>query len=575
MIARTRKMILAAAIIVFVAAVIYCIWLVQTRKSTAELYLEAEKKGFAKFVGNIEEKYASLKSKYQPYMEQAYSSRTELSLKVPGGLESFGVSDADTVKDILGKTKLIVKTRKDPVKGISDTEANLLLERAPFLNARLYSDPRTIWLSIPDFLPDRYFSVRRNDLEGLYDRFSIPVKPLKLVSGKEIAASLSFDGRSIRESADKLADIWAGYLTDDTVIDNGTEIVKFGADGQETEGSEVLIRLDEEKATSLLKEFLTAVADDSVLLAYTYGNFADLSELADDAGLFRLFSYLDETGKATLSDYEREILAKLNIRKDIEGFRESLKKTAESYRLRNGIEMRVVLDKEGNIIYRAVSLDFISNAGGKSFRADIAAAGSDTGRRFFELIFAEYDAGSTSDIKRVTELDVDSLLNKTKDSHKEGEINIRYVITEGSEKTEIEIGIDVSDKIDDKTMKRIRNIYVEADISGAIEGNISAAIENASWSNKKLNKTNSTTEIDVDADLPFLGINGLSAAMSIAGEDVFGIDDFSLPDFDSAAVMDLYAASDEDIDKLEMDIMASFGTFYLSNKYIFDALLGW
>ncbi|HEY8349789.1 MAG TPA: hypothetical protein VIM13_08180, partial [Clostridia bacterium] len=88
MIARTRKMILAAAIIVFVAAVIYCIWLVQTRKSTAELYLEAEKKGFAKFVGNIEEKYASLKSKYQPYMEQAYSSRTELSLKVPGGLES-------------------------------------------------------------------------------------------------------------------------------------------------------------------------------------------------------------------------------------------------------------------------------------------------------------------------------------------------------------------------------------------------------------------------------------------------------------------------------------------------------
>lgn len=575
MIARTRKMILAAAIIVFVAAVIYCIWLVQTRKSTAELYLEAEKKGFAKFVGNIEEKYASLKNKYQPYMEQAYSSRTELSLKVPGGLESFGFSDADTVRDILDKTKLIVKTRNDPVKGISDTEANLLLERAPFLNARLYSDPRTIWLSIPDFLPDRYFSVQRSDLEGLYDRFSIPVKPLKLISGKEIAASLSFDGRSIRESADKLADIWAGYLTDDTVIDNGTENVKFGADGQETEGSEVLIKLDEEKATSLLKELLTAVADDDVLLAYTYGNFANLSELADDAGLFRLFRYLDETGAATLSDYEREILAKLNVRKDIEGFRESLKKTAQSYRLRNGIEMRVVLDKEGDIIYRAVSLDFISNTGGKSFRADISTTGGDTGSRLFELILAEYDMGSMSDIKRLTELDVDSRLNETKDSQKEGEINIRYVITEGSEKTGIDIGIDVSDKTDNQTMKRIRSINAEADISGVIEGRINAAVGNTSWSNKKLNKTNSTTEIDVDADLPFLGINGLSAAMSIAGEDVFGIDDFSLPDFDSAAVMDLYAASDEDMDKLEMEIMASFGTFYLNNKYIFDALLGW
>ncbi|HOJ79937.1 MAG TPA: hypothetical protein PLG72_03715, partial [Clostridiales bacterium] len=462
---RTRKMILAAAIIVFAAAVIYSIWLALTRKNTAELYLEAEKKEFAKFVDKIEEKYTSMKNKYQPYMEQAYSSRTELSLKVPGGLESFGFSDADTVRDILDKTKLIVKTRNDPVKGISDTEANLLLERAPFLNARLYSDPRTIWLSIPDFLPDRYFSVQRSDLEGLYDRFSIPVKPLKLISGKEIAASLSFDGKSIRESADKLADIWAGYLTDDTVIDNGTENVKFGADGQETEGSEVLIKLDEEKATSLLKELLTAVADDDVLLAYTYGNFANLSELADDAGLFRLFRYLDETGAATLSDYEREILAKLNVRKDIEGFRESLKKTAQSYRLRNGIEMRVVLDKEGDIIYRAVSLDFISNTGGKSFRADISTTGGDTGSRLFELILAEYDMGSMSDIKRLTELNVDSRLNETKDSQKEGEINIRYVITEGSEKTGIDIGIDVSDKTDNQTMKRIRSINAEADIS--------------------------------------------------------------------------------------------------------------
>jgi len=29
------------------------------------------------------------------------------------------------------------------------------------------------------------------------------------------------------------------------------------------------------------------------------------------------------------------------------------------------------------------------------------------------------------------------------------------------------------------------------------------------------------------------------------------------------------------MDRLEMEIMASFGTFYLNNKHIFDALLGW
>lgn len=569
----TRKMIIAAAIIVLVAALIYCVWLVLSRKSTAELYLEAEKKRFAEFVNDIEERYTSLKSIYQPYMEQRYSSRTELSLKVSGGLESFGFSDAGAVTDILGKSKLIVKTRTDPAMGISDTEANLLLERAPFLNARLYSDPQTIWLSIPDFLPDRYFSVRRDDLEGLYDRFSIPVKPLRLVSGRAIAANICFDSKAFKESADRLADIWAGYLTDDTVTDNGTGVENIG--GHDIEGRKILVTLDEEKATSLLKELLSAAADDDALLTFTYGNFAGISELLDDAGLFRLFSYLDESGTVLLSDYEKEILTRLNVRKDVEKLSEALKKTAGSYRLRNGFRMHVMLDRNEDIVQRRVSLDFLNTAGGDSFKVDIQTGSGFNGHSSVRLTLTEYEQDNTANEKRVTELSVDSVMNGANESLKEGNIDISYSITEAGEMTRIDIGIGISDKIDGRTQKRISSITAEADISGAIEGSISAYIENTSWDNKKQNKTNSTTGIKVDADLPFLGISGLSASMSIADEDVFGIDEFSLPDFSKEAVMDLYAASDSDIDKLGFEIMASFGTFYLNNKYIFDALLGW
>ena len=60
----------------------------------------------------------------------------------------------------------------------------------------------------------------------------------------------------------------------------------------------------------------------------------------------------------------------------------------------------------------------------------------------------------------------------------------------------------------------------------------------------------------------------------MADEDVFSIEEFSLPDFDRLAVMDLYAASDAEIESLERDIMASFGMFYLENKNIIDTLLG-
>jgi hypothetical protein len=571
---RTKKLILIITVAIIIAAVVYTAWSVLTRKSTEELYLDAEKKLFGEMADNIGKQYASLKEKYKPYMEEAYSTRTELSLKIAGGLESFGFDDSGAVTGILDKSKLIVKTKTHPVKGISITEADLLLERAPFLNARLFSDPQTIWLSVPDFLPDRYFSVKRDDLEGLYDKFSIPVKPLKLISGRELAANLSFELSTFRNSAEKLADIYSGYLQGGAVADNGQKTINFG--GGMAGGREVLVRLDEENATSLLRELLTAIANDDGLLLYTYGNFASISGLLDDAGLFRLFGFMDETGAMVLSDYEREILKKLNTGGDMEEFRGNLLKAAASYRLRDGIKMSVLLDKSGNIVYREVSLDFLNTEGGASFRADIAMGNGTAGYKHVGIAFREYDPGSAEEIRRTTELSIRSAAEESKSSQKEGRIDIDYAITEGSERSEIDIGIDISDRTDEKTLKRLSNIKLEADISGDVgEGNIIAVIDNASWSNRKLNKSNRTTEITLDADLPFLGISGFSATMSIAVEDSFGIEDFSLPDPDESAVMDLYTASGEDLDKLEKDIMASFGSFYLNNKYIFDALLGW
>ena len=571
---RTKKLILIITVAIIIAAVVYTAWSVLTRKSTEELYLDAEKKLFGEMADNIGKQYASLKEKYKPYMEEAYSTRTELSLKIAGGLESFGFDDSGAVAGILDKSKLIVKTKTHPVKGISITEADLLLERAPFLNARLFSDPQTIWLSVPDFLPDRYFSVKRDDLEGLYDKFSIPVKPLKLISGRELAANLSFELSTFRNSAEKLADIYSGYLQGGAVADNGQKTINFG--GGMAGGREVLVRLDEENATSLLRELLTAIANDDGLLLYTYGNFASISGLLDDAGLFRLFGFMDETGAMVLSDYEREILKKLNTGGDMEEFRGNLLKAAASYRLRDGIKMSVLLDKSGNIVYREVSLDFLNTEGGASFRTDIAMGNGTAGYKHVGIAFREYDPGSAEEIRRTTELSIRSAVEESESSQKEGRIDIDYAITEGSERSEIDIGIDISDRTDEKTLKRLSNIKLEADISGDVgEGNIIAVIDNASWSNRKLNKSNRTTEITLDADLPFLGISGFSATMSIAVEDSFGIEDFSLPDPDESAVMDLYTASGEDLDKLEKDIMASFGSFYLNNKYIFDALLGW
>ena len=91
---RTKKLILIITVAIIIAAVVYTAWSVLTRKSTEELYLDAEKKLFGEMADNIGKQYASLKEKYKPYMEEAYSTRTELSLKIAGGLESFGFDDS-------------------------------------------------------------------------------------------------------------------------------------------------------------------------------------------------------------------------------------------------------------------------------------------------------------------------------------------------------------------------------------------------------------------------------------------------------------------------------------------------
>ncbi len=575
---RWKNVIIAAAVIVFAAALFFTVYSQLTKKSITDIYIDAESKKFNETAGNIESYYTDFINKQKPYLESANSSRTEFTVDIDGGAESFGLDE--TISEILGKTKLIVETKRQPERDISVTEANLLLERAPFINAQLFSDRDTIWAAIPDLMPDRYFSVQRDKLDGFYDRFSIPVKPLKIISGSEIASNISFGAEAFRESARKLGDIYAGYLTDETVIDNGSVTVQI--DGQPIEGREILILLDEEKATVLLEELLTAISDDDVLLQYTYGNFANISELLDDAGIFRLLGFMDETGAMTLSDYEREILNRLNVTRDIEGFKDRLKIKAASYRLKDGLKMKVVLDKNGDIFYRETHLDFLDAAGSGSFAADIVTGSGSSSpdgpnHRLASVTVAQYGAGGADAVGRITELSVASSIKKPKGSQAEGNLDIIYAVTpDGGVRSETNMVIDFSGRTDDKTMKRTNSVKLRAGITGDTgEGSINADIESSSWENRKLNKSNSSMEIKLAADLPFLGIENFSAAIGIADEGTFAIEDFSLPEFDQEVVTDLYTASDAEINKLEMEIMASFGAFYLNNRYIFDALLGW
>ncbi len=573
----TKKMIAIFMATIFVLALAYVIYLTVIKKSPTEIYLDAESKNFERIVNKAEEYYTSLLNKQKPYMEEPSRRRTEITADMTGGAELFGFQDAEQLSGILNKTKLVIDTKTQPQKGISATEASLLLERAPFLNAELYSDNKTIWFAVPDIMPARYFSTERDQLNDLYDRFSIPVRPLDTITGEKIVRSLVFDKEPLMASAKKLGSIFTKYFTDETVTYNGK--FYFSAGENTIEGDEMRINLNEDKASSLFSELLTAVSEDEVLLKHVYGNYANLSTLLDDAGLFRLFGYLDETGTMTLSDYEREIVDKLGENKDIEGFRSQLKQLAADYRLKDGLIMKVVIDKDRNILQREIMLDINNIKGGASYKFDIFTACSnalidDIRNRKVSIAIVEY--GGEED--KTTELTLVPVFEKTGGSGVDtaGKLGIMYAVT-GSNgiRNQMDIDLDLSGGIDQKTQRINRTIKFDAKITGETgEGSMSGSLDNMSWSNKKLKTENNVTNITISADLPFLNIYDFSAQLGIAAENSLGISDFSLPDMGKENVIDLNAVSDGELKNLEFEVMASFGAFYLNNKYIFDALLG-
>ena len=345
--------------VILAAAVVY-IAIVMRPESAAELYLNAEKRNFNRILQAIDNKYSSFMAKQEPYLENHYRRRIELTADIEPGIGTFtGKSGFKTV-DFIKAGKLVVDTVHSHSDGVSAAEASLLVKKTPFMGMELFTGEGKFFCSIPVLMPDRYFSARLDELDEVYGKLSLPVKPKKLLDNVAIAQVLKFDKSAFTEAAGKMAGIFKKYVTGDDV--------KYGRDkevtisGRTFKGKEVIISLSEEAATPLFRELARTAAVGGPLLEYIYGNIAGLSGLLDDAGVFRLLEYLDETGAVIFSDYEKNTISSLRIDKDIGVFAEVLKEAAENYRLSDGFSMALVMDGDKNILERRLTLEVIGTA---------------------------------------------------------------------------------------------------------------------------------------------------------------------------------------------------------------------
>ena len=567
---------IGAAAVIAVAAAAYFI---SGGKSARDLYLDAEGKNFQQYAQLIKKTYTDFNKARQPYLDGNYKSRTEITLDVKGDDGPASDKAAKGILDVLGKCKLVVDSKNNTAGKSNLTELSLLLEKTPFLDAEIFSEGRQLYFTVPVFTPDRYFKLDTTRLNEVYDRFNIPVKPLRVPSLIDAAGAIELN----IDEFDSLTGEYGSFISK-SIRD---EDVKFGKSvemnisGQKTQGREVGVNLDGAAFTTLLKGLAAKAGSDDIFARLTYGNFAAVSEIVDEAGIFRLFDFLDETGTVALNESEKELLKAINVKKDLDGFKKELGEIFNSCDFTDGLKMDLVIDKSGNILDRKAVIVMKNTGSGTGYEVSIHTGNNslkynDYRNRYLEVEISTKSGGEKNNRQyfRFNPLVEPS----SKGGSNKGSMEISWGIDAGNGiHSATTAAFDLDTSTDELTSKKNSTVKYNIEMQGNNEGlpeKLNGEIKTSKWKNDKLKTRNQTTAFTINADLPDFGITGFSAVLNLAGEDRLELEPFKLPEVADANVVDLNTATDEELNKVWEEIMGSFGTFYMTNKPIVDAVLG-
>ncbi|MDP4094373.1 MAG: hypothetical protein Q8920_13540, partial [Bacillota bacterium] len=190
----TRKKFLftAAGILILIIAV-FVAYQVLTSRTARETYLKAEGKNIKNYAQQIKSNYAGLMEEQKPYLENTYKSRLEISADIMSDDDRlFGVSGSKAIMDVLRKCKLILNYQNSPATSESLTNAGIVFEKAPLLDATMFTRNKQVGITVPILLPGKYFTINADNLDNLYDKLNIPVRPKRIVRNIDIANTLKF-----------------------------------------------------------------------------------------------------------------------------------------------------------------------------------------------------------------------------------------------------------------------------------------------------------------------------------------------------------------------------------------------
>ncbi|NTV90331.1 MAG: hypothetical protein HGA22_08230, partial [Clostridiales bacterium] len=513
----------------------------------------------------LEKKYDRLLEKQKTHQAERYRTRLEVTADISSDDDRpFGLANSKAVFDIAGKCKLVADMKTDPAEGISDTELSLLLEKNPIIGADIYGKKDKLYFDLPVLAPDRFFSLDSDKLAGVYERFDLPVRPVRLPTLDERLNSLKYRSGDAATAAKALGAVLAGYIGKDSVTFG--EKVEIEVAGKKIEGRQINVSLGAEESFALIKGLSDKVLSDENLLSLSLGNLAAYSGLAADTGLFQVIEYLEKSGGLVLEEKEVALLKAAESGRDLESlkalFLELLPESSDQ--MPEGLKMTVVIDGKGNIVDRRIAAK-VARVPTANENAEKVTPASDLIDR--ELIF--HSSATEAEIADA----VDGSLEFGWYAIKNGEA---AEAATSPAKTLPLIKLDYTSKIDTETKKRkdTINYSLAWDNTEGGQDSVSGTVSTLSWKNNKLRTENSSTEISIDMRLKSFGASATKADIRLTREEKLGIEPFTIPSPDSKKNLDLYQASDAEISSAEMELMASLGVFYMTNQSTVDVFLG-
>lgn len=571
-----------AAALLVTAALLMSGYLTLFSKSAKQFYLEAEAKNFKKYSDQIKLIYSDFYSKQKPYFESNYKKRTEVTVNVKSEDDKvFGLSNAQGVFDILNKCKVVVDSKNNPAANSSLTNISLLLEKAPLVDTTAFKKDRILGFTVPVVLPDRYFTLNLDKIDEVYDRFYkrynlLPIRPKRVISAVEIAKTLRFKNEELDSTAKDYGAFISSLLADKDIKYGKNITIKIGEGTKK--GREVIVTLDSIKTKKLFLGMVEKLSNDDILLKMTYENYADVIKMVDEAGLFQALKVFDEQGYLKLNRAIISLITTLDTKKDVPGFKTNLKKAISEVDYPDGLKMTVLIDSSGNILDRKVTIITSSdrtrnvvniNTGTNDVKND----NFKTGICSIEIISVAKDGNIVTH-----EYSINSNIMPFQKDEK-GTMSINYT---GKKNDVLEfatqLNLDIDKHTDELTLKNNNSIkYVVRWITNKNDAQgdkLSGELSSVSWKNDKLKTRNENTTFTINTLLPSSGQKSTTLKIDLNEENRFDIGEFILPQLQETNTIDLNTVSDKELTKVEEDVASSFGTFYLKNKPIVDAVMG-